>query len=123
MRACLIFLGVCALGFGACDRFETPTRQQCEQAVNSLVSHSISDAIEKEFPKKGDDSFEGVATELLKGVGQGLLTEALVDERKIAWCEINMSLHDANCLRSAQSKGAASSCGFVLTDKGEITKE
>jgi hypothetical protein len=91
--------------------------------VTNLVSHSIGAAIDKEFPNKGDDTLEGAATELLKGVGQGLLTEAMVDESKLAWCEVNMSLHDANCLRAAQSKRAVQACGFVMNDRGEIAKK
>ena len=122
MRALWSCLFLCTLTLVACERFEKPYRAQCEQAVKNLVSHSIGAAIDKEFPDKGDDSLEGAATQLLKGVGQGLLTEAMVDEPKLAWCEVHMSLHDANCLRTAQSRDAVEACGFAVNDKGELIK-
>jgi len=122
MRTLWSCLFVCVLTLGACERFEKPNRQQCEQAVKNLVGHSIGAAIDEEFPDKGDDTLEGAATKLLKGVGQGLLTEAMVDEPKLAWCEVNMSLHDANCLRTAQSREGVQACGFTVNDKGELAK-
>lgn len=61
--------------------------------------------------------------ELAKGFGTGFLTEALLNDTKLAWCEQNMSQHQANCLRAAQSKKDADGCGIGLNDDGNLYKK
>ena len=108
---------------GGCDRFEKPTNAQCSVAVQNLISKNVSQAIDSEFPVGDqDDAASAMATQFLKGVGANVLSEVLIDDVKIAWCEVNMSLHDTNCLRAAQNKAAVDACGYVLTEGGEISK-
>jgi hypothetical protein len=123
----LTLIGAVVVSMVACERFEEPSRDQCEQAVSNLVSQVMGAAIKDSIgaAMKGEDKEPGqtVANELIKAVGTSLLVSAGVDDQKIAWCEVNMSLHDANCLRSAQSKADALACGFTLTDDGAIAKD
>ena len=123
MRCCLMTLCLLAMSSSGCDRLQSPTRQDCEQAVTNLVSKSVDGGIESAFPSEGDGSVEDIASSLLKDVGKQLLTSAVVDDQMIAWCEVNMSLYDANCLRSAQSNTAAFGCGYVINEKGELAKQ
>jgi hypothetical protein len=118
----VLILCVLAIGLSGCERFQTPTKQDCEQAVTNLVSRSVDTGIESAFPSEGGGSIEDMASSLLKGVGKQLLTSAVVDDQKIAWCEVNMSLHDANCLRAAQSNTTAFGCGYFINEKGVLAK-
>ena len=105
-----------------CDRFQAPSPEQCKQAVTSLVSHQMQVGLDDAFPTQGGDSVSELASGLLKGVGQELLTKAVVNDQMLGWCEVNMSLHEANCLRAAQSPQAASECGIILDDQGTLAK-
>ena len=106
-----------------CERLQKPTVEQCTLAVENLISKNVSTAIDSEFPtSKDDDPTTSMAAEFLKGVGANVLTEVLKDDVKVAWCELNMSVHDVNCLRSAQNKASVDACGFGLGEKGEIVK-
>lgn len=109
--------------FVACERFQEPTKGDCEQAVTNLVSKTVNSGMDNAFPSEGDGSVEDVASNLLKGVGAKLLTSAVVDDQMIAWCELNMSLHDTNCLRSAQSPKTAFACGYLINGEGELAKQ
>ena len=103
-----------------CDRLQTPTTAQCELAVTNLVSKQMGSALDAEFPTKGDDSIGAVAGNLLKGMGQELLATVAVDDQMIAWCEVHMTLHDANCLRLAQSTEEAVACGYTFDGKAGL---
>lgn len=109
------------VGYG-CERFEKPSSGDCLGAVTSLVNHTVSASIEEQFPKKGKPDLSAIAGEFAKGVGATLLTEAMIDERKIAWCEVNMSKFETNCLRAAQTKSAALKCGVSLDEEGHLKK-
>ena len=123
MRLGVVLLCLFVMSAWGCDRLQSPTRPDCEQAVTNLVSKSVDGGIESAFPSEGDGSVEDMASNLLKGVGKQLLTSAVVDDQMIAWCEVNMSLHDANCLRSAQSNTAAFACGYFINKEGELAKK
>ena len=105
-----------------CERFEKPSTEDCLRAVTSLINHNVAASIEDQFPKKGASDLSAIAGEFAKGVGATLLTEAMIDERKIAWCEVNMSKFQTNCLRAAQTKVAALECGVRLDEEGHLTK-
>ena len=104
-----------------CDHFKKPTSAECKSGVSNLMQYAVGDALDEEFPTKGDEPGDAIG-EIAKSFGKGLLTEVLVDDQKIAWCELNMSKHEANCLRSAQSKSSARKCGIKVDDNGNLTK-
>ena len=120
MSPFVLIFALCG-GYG-CDRFEKPSTDECLSAVTSLVNHMVSASIEERFPNKGAADLPGLAGEFAKGVGATLLTEAMIDERKIAWCEVNMSKFQTKCLRAAQTKAAALDCGVRLDGEGHLTK-
>ena len=128
MRTATTMIAILFMGpsLTACERFETPTRPQCEEAVSNLVSQVMGAALKESIGAAiNGDSQEPtgeVASELIKAVGTNLLLSAVGDDQKIAWCEVNMSVRDANCLRSAQSRADALACGFTITDEGAIAK-
>ena len=116
----MVMVGL-TVGYG-CERFEKPSAEDCLSAVTSLINHTVSASIEEKFPNKGAPDLSAMAGEFAKGVGATLLTEAMIDKRKIAWCEVNMSKLQTNCLRAAQTKSAALECGVRLDGEGHLTK-
>ena len=119
----VLLLGVLTVSFTGCERFEKPTLEQCTQAVTSLVSHQMQMGLDEAFPTEGDDSVADMASGLLKGMGKELLTKVVVNDQMVAWCEVNMNLQEANCLRTAQSTKTALGCGFRVNEDGEITRQ
>ena len=94
----------CLLALSGCDRFKAPTPEQCRLAVGNLLSVSVEGAIEQEMGPSEGEPGEVLAREMLKGLGTAFVAELALDDRKVAWCEVNMSVHDANCVRVAQNR-------------------
>ena len=112
---------VLLMGLFGCDHFKKPTSAECKAGVSNLMQYAIGDALDKEFPTKGEGAGD-VIGKMAKSFGKGFLTEVAVDDQKVAWCELNMSKHEANCLRAAQSKTSVQKCGIKVDNDGNLTK-
>ena len=118
----IIAIAVISVLLLACERFEKPTSAQCKPAVSNLITQSFGAEFEKETKSNKENGMEAMAGVFLKGMGQALVKEFMVNDQMIAWCEVNMSVHDTNCLRAAQSSSSARKCGYVITKQGEISR-
>ena len=107
------------VAFG-CERFETPSGQECEDGLSSLMSHYAGRQIDKKLgANRGETS---TLTNIAKAFGQEVLGETLVTKKKIAWCEVHLSRHDTNCLRAAQTGAELEACGVVVDAQGHLKK-
>ena len=113
----------CLLVLSGCDRFKTPTPEHCRLAVSNLLTVSVESVVEKEFGSSSGEPGEVLAVEMVKGLGTAVLTELAMDDRKVAWCEVNMSVHDANCVRVAQNAEEAKDCGFYMDLEQGLKKQ
>ena len=113
----------CLLVLSGCDRFEAPTPEQCRLAVGNLLSVSVEGAIEQEMGPSEGEPGEVLAREIVKGLGTAFVAELSLDDRKVAWCEVNMSVHDANCVRVAQNAEEAKDCGFYMDLEQGLKKQ
>lgn len=118
MRA--ICLALIVFTFG-CDRFEKPSPDQCEVAVKNLMRHAVGARLDEKYPSK-KPGVEGVLENVAKSIGKDLITEYAVDKPKLAWCEVNMSRHQTDCLRAGQTKEEVMGCGIKVDENRNLVK-
>ena len=104
-----------------CDHFKTPTSAECKAGVTNLMQYYIGHILDEAVPTEGDGVGDMIG-DIAKSFGKGYLTKKVVDDQMVAWCEVNMSKHEANCLRAAQSTTAALKCGIKFDKDWNLTK-